>query len=210
MQPLPHTFRSRVLVAALGAAGLAVLPGCAGVLLGSGGVAGLAVAQERPMERGVQDVAIASELRSAYLQAQFDDLFLSISVLVVEGRVLLTGTVRSEELRTTAVELAEAMDGVVEVLDEIQVAQDYGFLRRLDDTWISTEIRARLVGSFGSEQIDFWTTTHNAVVYLVGIAENEAEVRQVTEIARNVKGVAKVVNYILLRDDPRRLPMPDK
>ncbi len=210
MQLASLTSRHRALLLALGIAGLGLLPGCAGALIGGGGLAGMAVAQERPMERGVQDVALASELRGTYLQTQFEDLFLRIKVLVVEGRVLLTGTVRTEELRAAGVELAEQTEGVVEVLDQIQVAQDYGILRRLGDTWISTTIRAQLVGEFGTEQIDFWTTTHNAVVYLIGIAENEAEIQLVTEIARNVKGVAKVVNYILLRDDPRRLPAPEQ
>jgi len=48
------------------------------------------------------------------------------------------------------------------------------------------------------------------VVYLVGIAENQAEIQQVTDVARHVKGVEKVVSYIILRDDPRRLPDPSQ
>jgi len=208
MQPALLTFRGRILYLALGMVCLTLLPGCAGLVLGGGSVTGMAVAQERPLERGARDIAIASDLRSRYLQTQFDDLFLRISVLVVEGRILLTGTVDNRDLRTTAVELAQQSEGAVEVLNEIQLGPAYPITTRLNDTWISTEIRARLVAALGSGQIDFWTTTHNAVVYLVGIAENQAEIRQVTDVARNVKGVEKVVSYIILRDDPRRLPDP--
>ncbi|MCY4004784.1 MAG: BON domain-containing protein [Rhodospirillales bacterium] len=208
MQPALLTLRGRILHLALGMVCLALLPGCAGLVLGGGSVTGMAVAQERPLERGARDIAIASDLRSRYLQTQFDDLFLRISVLVVEGRILLTGTVDNRDLRTTAVELAQQSEGAVEVLNEIQLGPAYPITTRLNDTWISTEIRARLVAALGSGQIDFWTTTHNAVVYLVGIAENQAEIRQVTDVARNVKGVEKVVSYIILRDDPRRLPDP--
>lgn len=208
MQPALLTFRGRILYLALGMVCLTLLPGCAGLVLGGGGVTGMAVAQERPLERGAHDIAIASDLRSKYLQTQFDDLFLRISVLVVEGRILLTGTVDTRDLRTTAVELAKETDGAVEVLNEIQLGPAYPITTRLNDTWISTEIRARLVAALGSGQIDFWTTTHNAVVYLVGIAENQAEIQQVTDVARHVKGVEKVVSYIILRDDPRRLPDP--
>ncbi|MYD94116.1 MAG: BON domain-containing protein [Chloroflexi bacterium] len=208
MQPALLTFRGRILYLALGMVCLTLLPGCAGLVVGGGAVTGMAVAQERPLERGARDIAIESDLRSKYLQTQFDDLFLRISVLVVEGRILLTGTVDTRELRTTAVELAQQTEGAVEVLNEIQLGPAYPITMRMNDTWISIEIRARLVAALGSGQIDFWTTTHNAVVYLVGIAENQAEIRQVTDVARNVKGVEKVVSYIILRDDPRRLPDP--
>ncbi len=206
MQSVPISSRSRIILLALSMGCLASLPGCAGLVVTGGGVTGVAAAQERPLERGAKDIAIASELRSMYLQTQFDELFLSVSVLVVEGRILLTGTVDTEDIRTKAFELATQTEGAIEVMNEIQVAPGYGMTTRLNDTWISTEIRARLLAALGADQIDFWTTTHDSVVYLVGIAENEAEVQQVTDVARNVKGVKKVVNYIILRDDPRRLP----
>ncbi len=209
MQSVPISSRSRIILLALSMGCLASLPGCAGLVVTGGGVTGVAAAQERPLERGAKDIAIASELRSMYLQTQFDELFLSVSVLVVEGRVLLTGTVDSEDVRTKALELATQTEGAIEVMNEIQVAPGYGMTTRLNDTWISTEIRARLLAALGADQIDFWTTTHDSVVYLVGIAGNEAEVQQVTDVARNVKGVKKVVNYIILRDDPRRLPATD-
>ncbi|MCY4431550.1 MAG: BON domain-containing protein [Rhodospirillales bacterium] len=209
MQSVPISSRSRIILLALSMGCLASLPGCAGLVVTGGGVTGVAAAQERPLERGAKDIAIASELRSMYLQTQFDELFLSVSVLVVEGRILLTGTVDTEDIRTKAFELATQTEGAIEVMNEIQVAPGYGMTTRLNDTWISTEIRARLLAALGADQIDFWTTTHDSVVYLVGIAENEAEVQQVTDVARNVKGVKKVVNYIILRNDPRRLPATD-
>lgn len=210
MQPALLTFRGRILHLALGLVCLTLLPGCAGLVVGGGGIGGMAAAQERPLERGAKDLAIKSELLSTYFQTQFDELFSSVDVLVVEGRVLLTGTVYTDDLRTTAVELAKQTEGVVEVLNELQLGPAYAVTKRLNDTWISTEIRARLLAALGAGQIDFWTTTHDAVVYLVGIAENQAEIQQVTDVARNVKGVEKVVSYIILRDDPRRLPGPSE
>lgn len=179
------------------------------MVLGGGGVAGMATAQERRLESGARDVATASEIRSSYLQTEFAELFLNVNVLVVEGRVLLTGTVESDELRTTAVYLARQTDGATEVLNEIQVGPEYGITVRLNDTRISTEIRARLLAALGTDQIDFWTTTHDGVVYLVGIAESKAEIQQVTDVARTVKSARKFVNHIILHDDPRRSPEPD-
>ncbi len=42
------------------------------------------------------------------------------------------------------------------------------------------------------------------VVYLMGIAQDRTELDRVTNHARNVKYVRKVVNYARLRSDPRR------
>ncbi len=199
---------SFVRFSALGAAALAaglLLSGCAGVVASGASVGGVGVVQERPLERGAQDVATAAQLRSNLFQAQFDDLFLNVSVLVVEGRALLTGMVRTQELKARAVELARQTEGVIDVLDGILIGPEYGIQTRLLDIRISTEIRARLVGTIGSDQLDFWTTTTNGVVYLMGIAENEQEITAVTDVARNVRGVKKVVNFIMLHDDPRRL-----
>ena len=206
MPHLPAATAGRRVYQALGAVLLALLWGC-GDTAGDGATSvGLGIFQERPLERGASDVAIATSLRSAYLQTQFDDLFLKVNVLVVEGRVLLTGTATTDEIKQQAVQIAEATAGIVQVLDEMQVGTEYSAWTWSKDVKISTEIRARLVGELGTDQIDFWTTTHDGVVYLVGIAENRAEVKAVTEIARYVRGVKKVVNHIILRDDPRRLP----
>lgn len=206
MPDLPAATGRRRVHQALGAAFLALLWGCGDP--GSEGATsvGLGVFQERPLERGAYDIAIATSLRSAYLQTQFDDLFLKVNVLVVEGRVLLTGTAKTAEVKQQAAQIAEATEGIVEVLDEMQVGTEYSTWTWSQDVRISTEIRARLLAELGADQIDFWTTTHDGVVYLVGIAENKAETKVVTEVARHVSGVKKVVNHIILRDDPRRLP----
>jgi len=44
-------------------------------------------------------------------------------------------------------------------------------------------------------------------VYLMGIAQDEAELSQVAEHARNIGGVKDVVSHVVLKDDPRR-PAP--
>ncbi len=206
MPHLPAATAGRRAYGALGAVLLALLWGCGNTAEEGATSVGLGVFQERPLERGASDIAIATSLRSAYLQTQFDDLFLKINVLVVEGRVLLTGTAKTDEFKQQAVQIAETTAGIVQVLDELQVGTEYSTWTWSKDVKISTEIRARLVAELGTDQIDFWTTTHDGIVYLMGIAENRTEIKAVTEVARYVRGVKKVVNHIILRDDSRRLP----
>jgi osmotically-inducible protein OsmY len=42
------------------------------------------------------------------------------------------------------------------------------------------------------------------VVYLMGIAQNRAELQRVTNHARNLSYVRKVESFVRLKDDPRR------
>ena len=38
----------------------------------------------------------------------------------------------------------------------------------------------------------------------MGIAQDQAELERVTGHASNIKGVSRVVSFVLLKDDPRR------
>ncbi|MFN3401475.1 MAG: BON domain-containing protein [Ferrovibrio sp.] len=47
----------------------------------------------------------------------------------------------------------------------------------------------------------------NGTVYLIGLAQNDAEIVKVTDHARTIKGVRKVVSHVWLKTDPRRRPV---
>jgi osmotically-inducible protein OsmY len=47
--------------------------------------------------------------------------------------------------------------------------------------------------------INFDVVTINRVVYLIGVAKNEREIRELTNIAAKIIGVRKVISHIVLR-----------
>lgn len=189
-------------IAALSALLLA-LAGCAPAILGAGVATTVSVAQERPAEEAVEDSATKVLIEDALFQEQFDNLFRNVGVIVVEGRVLLTGTVPSPEDAALAGRLAADTEGVQEVLNELVAGEPPGTV--VVDTRISLEIRAKLVGADDVRQINYWTTTENRVVHLIGIAQDEDELARALDIARNIAGVEKVVNHVILKTDPRRV-----
>ncbi len=52
--------------------------------------------------------------------------------------------------------------------------------------------------------MNYTTDVVHGVVYVMGIGQNQAEVDRVVVHARNLSGVKRVENYVVLKDDPAR------
>lgn len=194
--------RSRPAVRALAALALVVaVAACSptGVVVGAGTTAGTAAAQERSMGDAAGDAWIKGQIN--YLWAEHDlAIFRKLSTSVVEGRVLVTGAVRYPETRIQAVRLAWRADGVREVIDEIQVEDASGVVDGVRDFWITTSLRKKLLFDAHVRSINYNIDTVNGVVYLTGIAHDEAELARVRGHARTVSRVRNIVSYVRLRD----------
>jgi len=187
--------------AACGAALLSA--GCAPVLIGGAATAGVAVAQERTVGDAIDDAVISARVKDRLLQ-QSGQLFLRVGTEVIEGRVLLTGSVRSAQDRVEAVRVAWTVPGVREVLNEIQVTDRGGIANSIADARLTTTLRLQMMGDRGIVDINYSIDTVNGIVYLMGIAQDQAELDRVIGYARNISGVRQVVSHVVLRNDPRR------
>jgi len=181
--------------------------GCTPVGLAVGGAAtvGTAAAEERGIKTAAEDAWIATQLNEKLFRHDHV-LFGKVNLEVREGRVLLTGNVPSPEARVDAVRLAWQVPGVREVLNEIQVTDQAGLLDYGRDVWIANTLRARMLLDKEIRNINYSVEVVNGVVYLLGVAHDQAEIDRVVGHARNIEHVRRVVNYVLLRDDPRRQP----
>ena len=177
--------------------------GCVAAVVGAGATTGVTVAQERSVGHAVDDTTIHAQVSSNLLQAS-EKLFIKVGVEVVEGRVLLTGSVPKPEDRVEAARLTWQVNGVKEVLNEIEVNDKSGLIDFAKDTWITTQMRTKMLTDSKISDINYSVETVDAVIYLMGIAQNQAELDRVTTHARNIRGVRKVVSHVILKDDPRR------
>jgi osmotically-inducible protein OsmY len=194
------------LAAALLWLGAVALSGCTpvGAVVGAGAVGGVAIAQERPVGEALSDVGIKTEINYDLFRAHIDDLFRSVNVDVVEGRVLLTGRVKTAELRDRAAKLAWQADGVRTVINETEIDDQSGPIDGLRDRWITTRLRGQILSDRRIYDINYAITTSNSVVYLIGIARSQAELDRVIEHARTVSHVRKIVSHVVLKDSPER------
>ena len=195
----------RQLCALAGLLCAAVLPGCAGpaVVAGAGAQAMVASAQERKFADAVDDQTIQIRINSRFVSAN-PDLFLRVKTEVVEGRVLLTGKVPKPEHRVEAARLTWQVGGVREVLNEIAVTDRSGVMDYFKDAWITTQLRTRMVTDANIVDINYSLETVNGVVYLMGIAQDQAELGRVRGHARNISGVRRVISHVRMKSDPRR------
>jgi osmotically-inducible protein OsmY len=186
-------------------AGLGLLAACSpvGTVVGAGAGAGTVVAQERPTSKAVTDAAIRAEIN--YLWATHSAVvYRKVDMSVIEGRVVLTGSVINPQTRIDAARLAWQADGVKDVTNEIQVEDQSGIVDMARDAWIATKLKSRLLVDSGVKSINYSIDVVNGTVYLMGIAQNEDELKRVENHARDMHYVRSVVNYVRLKDDPRR------
>jgi osmotically-inducible protein OsmY len=113
--------------------------------------------------------------------------------------VLLTGRVPKEEWRDAAVKGAWRADGVKEVYNEIEVGPDTHFMDEARDTVISSRLRGDLIADGKVKSINMTVKTEDGVVYVIGSARSQDELDRVTNYARNIPNVRRVVSYVRIR-----------
>ena len=195
----------RPLIAFLSLGLLLALSACggAGLVAGGAATAGIAVVQERTVGAAIDDTAIQVQIKHYLLKAS-DDLFIRVGSEVHEGRVLLTGVVPTAEDRVEAVRLTWQADGVLEVLNEIQVSDRDGIIDYFKDVKVTTQLRYQMLRDRDISDVNYSVETVNGIVYLMGIARDQSELEKVTSHARNIAGVEKVISHVRLSDDKRR------
>ncbi len=182
---------------------LLVMTACspAGTAVGVGAGVGVMASQERGLGQGVEDQRIRLEINSKWLQHD-EKMYRLLSLQVQEARLLLTGALPSQEMRLAAVRLAWEVDGVKEVINEITITDEGGLGTYARDTWISTQIKTKLIFDVEVSSINYSIETVHGVVYLMGIAKDDTELARVINHARNVSYVERVVSYVRRIDDP--------
>jgi osmotically-inducible protein OsmY len=191
-----------VLVLSLVAGLPLVLSGCVGLAATGASSLGVAAAEERSMGTIVDDKTIYAEITHLFLQSDVNDLLTNVDVRVNEGRILLTGVTPKPETAVEAVRLAWLAQGVREVINEIRTGTQNNTASYARDQWIETQIEARLLATKGVMSINYTVEVVEGVVYLLGIAQNQQELKNVTHIASLTKGVRRVVSYVRLKTDP--------
>ncbi|MGL9731947.1 MAG: BON domain-containing protein [Wolbachia sp.] len=178
--------------------------GCTPLIIGSVVATATAITtQDKSLGNIVDDTTVVIRINKVLLK---HGLFSSIKIKVSEGRVLLIGNVDTPEKQLTAEKIAWQQKEVKEVINEIRVTpiQTTSILDTTVDGMITAEIRTRLLGKRNIKSINYSVNTVDRVVYLMGIAQNKAELKAVIAIARKVKGVKQVVSYVRYRHSKLR------
>lgn len=172
---------------------IAVLNGCAGLLIG-GTAVGVSVAHDRRTTGTVvDDQTIEMKIYDA-LNRQLPPGN-RISTTSYNGIVLLTGEVVSEAARRQAEAIARGIEPPVrEVYNELVIGRPSPLSRQSNDAMITTRVKSALfqikIKDFDPSRVK--VVTDRSVVYLMGLVRrNEADAA--ADVASRVDGVRQVV-----------------
>ena len=181
---------------------LCPLTGC-GLVIGAGAAAGTAAMEERGLSAAIDDKIIQTQINAKWLDAD-SKLFVDISSSVHEGRVLLAGKVQKPEHRVEAVRITWSIEGVREVINQIEISNRAGFIDFARDAWITTKLTVKLTVDSQIKAINYSIDTVDGHVFIMGIAQNQDELNRVQSHAQDVSYVRRVTSHAVLKNDPSR------
>ena len=179
-----------------------LLGGCAAVIVGGAAVGASAVHERRSVGTMMDDEGIEWKVRTALGEDKPLSSQSHLSVISVNGVVLLVGQTPTEALRQQATILAKGVDNVRLVHNELAIAAPNSYMTRTSDSYITSKVKTSLFKVKGHDDFDptrVKVVTENGTVYLMGIlyrSEAEDAARQ----ASRVGGVQKVVKLFEYMD----------
>jgi osmotically-inducible protein OsmY len=179
-----------LMAAALAATLASSLTACFPVVVG-GAVAGtVAASDRRTFGAQTEDKAIAvkSEVKIPNVTGNAGH----VNVNAFNRKVLITGEVRDEDMKVAVEREVKGIEGVVSVVNELEVAGPASYTSRSNDVLITSKVKLSLADAKDISANSFKVVTERGNVYLMGRV-TQREGNQAAEIARGVSGVYKVV-----------------
>ena len=169
-------------------------------ILATGGGSAMVVAEgERSLGTVIDDATIKVNIAAKFLNAE-NNLFVNINTSVLEGRILLTGLVDNQEIRIDAVRLVWEVEGVQEIINEIEIGNRSTLKDYASDLWINTQARAVAAKTVGIKSIAYNFETIQGKIYIAGITTTPELLDEMIEALKNIKGVNEIVNYVIIKE----------
>ena len=167
-------------------------------VLATGGATTMVVAEgDRSLGEVVDDTTIKVNIAAKFIGD--DNLFINVNTTVLEGRVLLTGLVDNQEIRINAVRYVWEVNGVNEVINEIQIGNRETIKDYASDLWINTQAKGLAAKIMGLRSIAYNFETIQGTIYVAGITKDSDSLEQLISSLKTIKGVNEIVNYVILK-----------
>ncbi len=172
------------------AAVLAALPGCAPVVVVGLGAGVLMGADRRTSGSYLEDSKIETHAASQIF-GQYKDT-VHVNVTSFNRLVLITGEVPADADKSRVEQIVSDVPKVKSVSNELAVSAPSDLAARSNDGLITSNVKLRFLSNKIFQPDHVKVVTENGVVFLMGLVYRK-EAEAATEIARNSKGVERVV-----------------
>ena len=178
---------------------LLTMSGCTAALVGGGAAGGYAVGtDERPVDRMVDDSTITSHIKNEMIKDSTVKAR-KIDVDTVGGHVTLTGVVETKAEAQRAIEIAEHVQGVKSVRNNLQIGKKT-WTEAINDKYLVSKIKSKLIVEPEIRSLNIDVDVHRGVVTLTGVVQSSDQKKRAIEIARTTDGTQEVVDNLKLRN----------
>lgn len=157
-----------------------------------------ACASSRSLDDSFSDLGGNADLKGILFTDRSHD-YSDVDITLFEGRLMLTGTMRTEAGHARLIENAWKADGVKQIIDEVLIAEKTSFGQGLADTRIDQTLKTKLIADGDVVSGRYKVAVSRGVVYLIGAAKSEKEREEALSLARAIGGVERVVSHVALR-----------
>ena len=177
---------------------ISVSMGCAPAVIG-GGIAGTykVATDERTAGTMLDDATLTTKVKTALIEDALVKARL-IDVDTIDGNVILTGVVESGLQEKRAVEVAQSIQGVRSVKNNLQVGSK-SIGQAFDDKVIGSKIKAKLIQEDGVSSMSIDVDVDNGVVTLTGVISDPVIKTKIIRLADDTPGVIRVIDNITLK-----------
>jgi len=171
---------------------LVSVQGCGSIMAGAGAGPIEEDQGERSLAQQIEDESIETKAKVNVNAASDGYEAAHLSIVSFNGFVLLVGQVPSEDLKTLATDVVRKIDGVRRIYNELEIGPETSAGTRTNDTWITTQVKTKLLASSDTPGTRVKVVTENSVVYLMGLL-SAAEADRVALEAAEVSDAERVV-----------------
>lgn len=180
-----------------------ILTSCVGY--SSTGVLGTGVSiaiDPRTIGTQIDDSIMQKNLRAKLLLMKKAYVF-SVKSKVLDGRIFITGKVKTVEEKLKITKLAWEIKGTRSVKNDLQIKDKFSLTQSAKDILITSQLRAAMIGSKKIKSVNYQIDTYKKKIYVYGIAQNDEERTEVINEAKQILDVEDVIASIFLIEDLR-------
>ena len=174
--------------------------GCAPLIYNATSLATLnAYDSEKGVTLSISDTLIKTQIKETLFQTNVND-FRGISVSVNDGIVLLTGKVKKPDIRIQSTKLSWSVRGVKEVINEVIVSDGSSVRDAAKDLTAETSLNFKLLSDKEISSSNYNVDVVNGTAFISGVSKNKEEMNKVITIAKDIKYINEIVNYLILSE----------
>ena len=169
------------------------LTACLPLVLGTATITSINLhLDRRTIGRNIDDNTLELKLRRDFRADEQLGKIVNLSITVINGIVLLTGEVPTDDQRQHAQKIAESYTETRKVVNEIELAGKTNLNSRVNDSYLTSKVKLKLLNAENVPSTNIKVITERGKVYLLGLVTPD-EAEAAIKIAQSVRGVAHIV-----------------